>query len=61
MLKIKWNLKPTAKKRNQCKKFQKQREMPKLNVETKSQNLNVKITTSSKAIKQNRIKAEDVL
>ena len=35
--------------------------MPKLNVETKIQNLNVKITTSSKAIKQNRIKAEDVL
>ena len=61
MLKIKWNLKPTAKKRNQCKKFQKQREMPKLNVETKIQNLNVKITTSSKAIKQSRIKAEDVL
>ena len=35
--------------------------MPKLNVETKIQNLNVKITTLSKAIKQNQIKAEDVL
>ena len=35
--------------------------MLKLNVETKIQNLNVKITTSSKAIKQSRIKAEDVL
>ena len=35
--------------------------MPKLNVETKIQNLNVKITTSSEAIKQNQIKAEDVL
>ena len=41
--------------------IKKQREMPKLNVETKIQNLNVKITISSKAKKQSRIKAEDVL